>query len=150
MNKKWLPYIVIIALGILLFFVKRCQQDKPAKPKVTTDKKKDPAAAPDRNHGFDRHISYIEYTQHAKCRMECRHITQAEVEEIMKDGTVNYKKSDVNDRPCPTYALEGMTSDNQRVRIVIAQCDLKTKVVTCIDLNTDWECHCPGDKNNKE
>ena len=77
--------------------------------------------------------------------MQCRKISQAEVEEIMQDGKINYAKSDVNDKPCPTYALEGITNDNQRVRIVFAQCDFKTKVVTSIDLDTDWECHCPGD-----
>jgi len=77
--------------------------------------------------------------------MQCRKISQAEVEEIMKEGKVNYAKSDVNDSPCPTYALEGITKDDQRVRIVFAQCDKKTKVVTSIDLDTDWKCHCPGD-----
>jgi hypothetical protein len=146
-NRKWLPFIVIIVLGILLFFVKRCQQKEPAKPKVTTDKKKDPASTPDRNHGFDRRVSYIEYTQHARCRMQCRKISQAEVEEIMRDGKINYNKSNVDGRPCPTYALEGLTDDNQSVRIVFGQCDLKTKVITVIDLETDWTCDCPGDDN---
>ena len=43
----------------------------------------------------------------------------------------------------PEYALEGTTSDNQRVRIVFAQCDTKSKVVTVIDLNKEWACDCP-------
>ena len=137
---------IVVVLGIVWLLVKKMKPDDKPKPKTTTDKR-DPSSEVNRNRGFDRRVSYIEYTQHAKCRMECRHITQAEVEEIMKDGSINYKKSDVNDRPCPTYALEGKTDDNQRVRIVFAQCDLKTKVVTCIDLNTDWECHCPGDED---
>jgi hypothetical protein len=135
---------IVVGLGVVLLLVKRWKPDDKPKPKTTTDKR-DPSSQVNRNRGFDRRVSYIEYTQHAKCRMQCRHISQAEVEEIMKEGTINYKKSDVNDRPCPTYALEGITTDNQRVRIVYAQCDLKTKVVTCIDLNTDWECHCPED-----
>ena len=71
--------------------------------------------------------------------------SQAEVEEIMQDGKINYNKSNVNARPCPAYALEGVTKDNQRVRIVFGQCDLKTKVITVIDLETDWTCDCPGD-----
>ena len=144
MNKKWIPYLVILALAIILFFVKRNKQEDTTKPKTKTDKKEN-AGEINRNRGFDRRVSYIEYTEHAKCRMQCRKITQTEVEEIMKEGKINYSKSDVNDRPCPTYALEGVTQDNQRVRIVFAQCDFKTKVVTSIDLNTDWECHCPGD-----
>lgn len=77
--------------------------------------------------------------------MDCRHITQAEVEEILQNGVINNRKSDMNARPCPTYAVEGNTSENQRLRIVFAQCDNKTKVVTCIDLGKEWECHCPGD-----
>jgi hypothetical protein len=151
-NKKWVPYLLILTLAVILFFVKRSQQPVPAKPKITTTttKQRDPAAEPDRNRGFDRRISYVEYTAHAKCRMQCRKISQKEVEEIMKGGVINYNKSDVNSRPCPTYALEGITSDDQKVRIVFAQCDLKTKVVTCIDLGTDWECDCSGDnKKNK-
>lgn len=150
---------IVVVLGVALFFVRRSQEkgdtttvkkNEPAKVDPVPGKRDgrkttDPAGEVDRNRGFDRRISYIEYTEHAKCRMECRKITQREVEEIMRDGKVNYKKSNAQGRPCPTYALEGVTGDDQRVRIVFAQCDLKTKVVTCIDLDTDWECHCPGD-----
>ncbi len=77
--------------------------------------------------------------------MDCRHIDEREVEEIMLTGTINYRKSEPAGRPCPTYALEGLTHDNQHVRIVFAQCDHKTKVVTTIDLDQEWQCHCPGD-----
>jgi len=143
LNKKWIPYLIIIVMAIVLFFIRKNKQDDTPKPKITTGKRD--AAAINRNRGFDRRVSYIEYTEHAKCRMQCRKISQDEVEEIMKEGKINYAKSDVNDRPCPTYALEGITKDNQRVRIIFAQCDYKTKVITSIDLNTDWECHCPGD-----
>jgi hypothetical protein len=144
-NKKWLPYLLILVLGIVLFFVKRGKRENVAKPDVTNNKRKDPASDVDRNRGFDRRVSYIEYTQHAQCRMQCRKISQAEVEEIMQDGKINYNKSDVKARPCPAYALEGITRDDQQVRIVFGQCDLKTKVITVIDLNTDWSCDCPGD-----
>ena len=41
--------------------------------------------------------------------MQCRHISQQEVEEIMQDGKINYNKTDVNAGPCPSYALEGIT-----------------------------------------
>jgi hypothetical protein len=131
-------------MGIALFAIKKCNKDE-SKTRTTTKDKTKSATEVNRNRGFDRRISYIEYTEHARCRMECRKISQAEVEEIMQEGKINYNKSDVKDTPCPTYALEGITKDEQRVRIIFAQCDYKTKVVTCIDLNTDWECHCPGD-----
>lgn len=144
LNKKWLPLVIILVLGLILFFVKRWQNE-PADTNTTREsERKDPASV-NRNHGFDRRISFIEYTQHAKCRMGCRKISQAEVEQIMRDGKINYNKSNVNARPCPSYALEGVTSDNQSVRIVFGQCDMKTKVITVIDLGTDWSCDCPGD-----
>jgi hypothetical protein len=85
--------------------------------------------------------------------MECRHITHAEVQDIMQNGKINYTKSDLQNARCPRYALEGITQDNQKVRIVFAQCDEKTEVVTVIDLDTEWACDCPGDddkyKNRK-
>lgn len=137
---------MIAVLAAVLFFVRRYKHEDTTNVKPTD--KKDNVKTINRNRGFDRRVSYLEYTDHAKCRMQCRKITQAEVEEIMKEGKINYAKSDVNDHPCPTYALEGITSDQQRVRIVFAQCDFKTKVVTSIDLDTDWECHCPGDDSS--
>jgi hypothetical protein len=147
LNNKWAPYILIVVLGAALLIIKTCKnsnQPQP-KPKITNNDRKDPAAKVDRDHGFDRRISYLEYSQHAKCRMECRHITQAEVEDIMRNGTINYNKSDLQNARCPRYAIEGETADIQHVRFVFAQCNEKTEVVTVIDLDTEWQCHCPGD-----
>jgi hypothetical protein len=99
-----------------------------------------------RKRGFDRRISTLEYTQHARCRMDCRHISKNDINDIMLNGEINYAKTDVNDMPCPTYALQGLTNDGQRLRVIFAQCETKTKVVTCYDLEKDFECHCPGDE----
>ncbi|TMI74791.1 MAG: DUF4258 domain-containing protein [Bacteroidetes bacterium] len=147
MNRRWYTFLLIVILGAALFIVKRCKND--VSKSAATQDRQDPASEINRNHGFDRRISFIEYTEHAKCRMECRHISQAEVEEIMQGGKINYNKSNVKANPCPAYALEGVTKDNQRVRIVFGQCDHKTKVVTVIDLDTEWSCHCPGDDRDE-
>lgn len=149
MNKKWAPYILIAVMLAAIIIIKQCKNNNETapKPKITnTDKPKDPATNPtNRDRGFDRRISYLEYSNHAKCRMQCRHISQAEVEEIMRDGKINYNKSDLQNARCPRYAIEGNTKDNQEVRIVFAQCNEKTVVVTVIDLETDYKCDCPGD-----
>jgi len=148
-NKKWLPIVLILVLAVALFFIKQYKNNNvpPPKPNVTNnDRPKDPATNPtNRDKGFDRRTSLLEYSNHAKCRMKCRKISQAEVEEIMRDGVINYNKSDLQNARCPRYAVEGVTHDNQRVRIVYAQCNNSTTVVTVIDLETDFECHCPGD-----
>ena len=153
-NKKWTPYILIVLMVVAIVVIKlvKGNDTTSTKPKTTTTNPKDPASSVNRDHGFDRRTSYLKYSNHANCRMECRKISKAEVEEIMKDGSINYNKSDIKNARCPRYAVEGVTKDKQRVRIVYAQCNESTTVVTVIDLETDFECHCPGDDdkyNNK-
>jgi len=134
---------------IAIVVIKQCKNSSgpSPKPKVTNhDDPNDPASNPtNRDKGFDRRTSYLEYSNHATCRMQCRHVSKAEVEEIMQEGKINYNKSDLQNARCPPYAVEGTTHDDQRVRIVFAQCNDKTVVVTVIDLGTDYACDCPGD-----
>ncbi len=146
-NKKWAPYILIVLMVVAIVVIKLVQgkDSTTSKPKTTTTNPKDPASSVNRDHGFDRRTSYLKYSNHANCRMDCRKISKAEVEEIMKDGKINYYKSDIKNARCPRYAVEGVTKDKQRVRIIYAQCNESTTVVTVIDLETDYECHCPGD-----
>jgi hypothetical protein len=146
--KKAVPYILLLLLAATALLIYKFKDDKSPSPETTTTttKRKDPAGNLDRDRGFDRRVSNLEYSNHAKCRMQCRHITQSEVEEIMQDGLINYNKSDLQNARCPRYAVEGVTHDNQQVRIVFAQCNDKTEVVTVIDLGEEWPCHCPGDE----
>jgi len=151
--KKAAPLILILILAAALLVIrnyKGCNQPDPGKKITTNDTRNDNKSGANRDLGFDRRTSFLEYSNHAKCRMQCRKISQAEVEEIMLDGNINYNKSDIKNARCPRYALEGITKDNQRVRIVYAQCNDKTEVVTVIDLETDWSCSCSGDDKKFE
>jgi len=147
LNKKWYPYLLIAILAIVLLVVRTCKAKQGTEATSTTTRTvpKNSSNKVNRDVGFDRRTSYLQYSKHAKCRMDCRKITQAEVEQIMREGKINYAKSDLKNARCPRYALEGYTSDGQRVRIVFAQCNESTTVVTVIDLETEFECHCPGD-----
>ncbi len=78
--------------------------------------------------------------------MDCRQISKKDIAEVMKKGIINLGKSDRTDKPCPTYAIQGTTSDGEYLRIIFAQCKKETKVVTAYNLNEDFECHCPGDE----
>lgn len=142
--RKWIPYILIVMMALAIFLVKNCNnrnnQDKPVVINDPASKKVN------RDRGFDRRTTYLEYSKHARCRMDCRNISKSEVEQIMREGKINYSKSDLKNARCPRYALEGRTSDDQRVRIVFAQCNESTVVVTVIDLETEFACNCPGDK----
>lgn len=142
--KKLAPLIVLAVLAVAIFIIKQCKHGSSA----SSDKQERGQAHSgevNRDRGFDRRVSYLQYSNHAKCRMACRHITQGEVEETMRDGKINYNKSDLQNARCPRYALEDVTKDDQRVRIVFAQCNNYTEVVTVIDLDTEWTCDCPGD-----
>ena len=90
---------------------------------------------------LNRHAHLI-YTHHARCRMDCRHITEKEVKEILEKGDINYSKSDAHALPDPKYALEGYTTEGQHLRIVFAPSKNDIIVITCIELGIEWECHC--------
>ena len=91
----------------------------------------------------------LEYSKHAVCRMQCRHISEAEIRELLGNGKspgkgkINYDKSAVRDKPYPTYAIEGKTSTGKELRIVIADADSISRVVTTIDLKMEKDsCDC--------
>jgi hypothetical protein len=92
--------------------------------------------------GFDRDPADLVYTKHARCRMDCRGITEDEVKQILVKGEVNYGKSEPEAKPDPKYALEGITADGQQVRIVFAPDHGKVVVITAIDLGKEWPCNC--------
>lgn len=94
------------------------------------------------NKDFDRNAGSIIYTKHALCRMGCRKIDEDEVREILKEGRINYGKSEPNDKPDPKYALEGVTRDGQEVRIIFAPSSKGMVVITVIDLKQEWQCDC--------
>jgi hypothetical protein len=148
-KNKWVPYLLILVMAAAVIIIKTTKNKD--QPTVTNNKPKDPAGNnTNRDKGFDRRISLIEYSNHARCRMQCRHISQTEVEETMQEGKINYDKSDLQNARCPRYTVEAVTRDNQRVRIVYAQCNRSTTIVTVIDLGTDYDCDCPGDDKNYE
>ena len=149
MLKKYLPLIALLGAGLLFWYVKAHQRGKyPVKPdtdqtakRVTIPSVLPPSDNPNRDEGFNRRTSHIFYSKHARCRMECRHIDESEVQEILLSGTVNENKVETDARG-KTYPLEGITHDHQHVRIVFAPKDDGVMVVTCIDLDTEWPCDC--------
>src|ERR1051325_2961414 len=78
---------------------------------------------------FDRHPSEIRYSNHARCRMECRHVDESEVKEMIYHGNINFSKSELNADAChKRYALEGISRDKQRLRIIVAECNKELTV----------------------
>lgn len=79
----------------------------------------------------------------AQCTMRCYAISESEIKEILINSEVNYPKSKVHEKPCPTYALEGKTSTGKNLSIVFAECDSLTKVLSAMDLGISSDtCNC--------
>jgi Domain of unknown function (DUF4258) len=103
---------------------------------------------PHRKEAFNREPVSLIYTKHALCRMECRGINKEEIREIMEKGIIHFNRSNRRDRPCPTFALQGRTGSGEKLRVIFAQCPTETKVVTCYNLEEEFECQCPGDPSS--
>jgi Domain of unknown function (DUF4258) len=97
---------------------------------------------PRKHEAFNRHPLHLIYTRHALCRMDCRHISRGDIDEVMEKGIIFLNKSNANDKPCPTFALQGYTTQNENIRVIFAQCSGETKVVTCYNLNREFACDC--------
>ena len=145
--KKGLPIIILVVLALVTLGIKQCNNNTSTdvKPTVKDKKQTNPTSQNDNNstRGLNRNPSHINYSKHARCRMDCRHIDEKEVQQILKQGKINYTKSELKGEDCKKkYAVEGFTKDNQEVRIIFAPCSDEVTVVTVIDLGKEWVCDC--------
>lgn len=146
--KKAAPYLGLIFLALLSLGLKKCQEATAPKTVVQNNQKKQDKPQPNPSQsaeprGLNRHPSKINYSKHARCRMACRQISEQEIQEILLNGVINYKKSALQGGACQKkYAVEGLTADQQRVRVIFAPCAEEVTVVTCIDLGKEWACQC--------
>ncbi len=143
-NKKWLPVLLLVVMAIATISINKCNDRKVNKSSSASTKTRPSfsvGTARD-NTKFDRNTTTYFFTKHARCRMACRKITQREVKDIVARGNINYAKSNLNDARGATYALEGITDDGQRVRIIVSPKQRHLSVITVIDLENDYECDC--------
>lgn len=139
--KKALPLIILVVLAVVALYIKNKNEET-----TTTDTTKGKTTTYT-GRGLNRNPSHINYSNHAKCRMQCRHIDESEVKDMIANGKVNYNKSDLKGDDChKRYAVEGYSKDNQHLRIIVAPCGSEETIVTVIDLGKEWQCDCPGDE----
>lgn len=82
----------------------------------------------------------LQITEHASCRMDCRHINRGEITKMLgKDGILNHRKSDMKQMPCPKVVVDARFF-GKSVQGVFAACPTETRVVTVIDKSTNWAC----------
>jgi hypothetical protein len=143
--KKAFPLLLLVVLALLVFTVKNCKKPfKPETDQIIKDQTSSTTNKEESNFkGFNRHPKSIHYSKHAKCRMDCRHIDESEIKDILENGNINYRKSELQGEPCrKKYAVEGLSKDGQKLRVIFAPCGNEITVVTCIDLGVEWACDC--------
>lgn len=121
-KKKFYPLLIIVLLAAIFLL----QRFGPAS----------------KNEETYRDAAHLIYTKHARCRMGCRNIDENEVKEVIDKGKLNEAKSGMSKKNDMTYALEGWSSDHQHVRVVVTPEDDGLLVITVIDLENEWPCHC--------
>lgn len=150
MPKKYLPYILLVVAALVFFLIRNSKKNKEAVVPLTEQTEKRITAPPvlpgevttADPENFNRRVSRLIFSKHARCRMDCRNIDESEVKEILLKGTVNHKKIQ-RDKRGITWPVEGTTQDGQRVRIVFApKGNDALVVVTVIDLGKEWSCNC--------
>jgi hypothetical protein len=138
--KKLIPYIILLGFFIVALLVKNWREKQHESETQTSSSTESTSSRTNLDIFRDPEAEYF-FTKHARCRMECRRITQKEVKEIVRKAEVNYNKSDLQAEQGPKYALEGYTSgDRQHIRIIVAPKQKHLSIVTVIDLDKDWEC----------
>lgn len=89
--------------------------------------------------------SALDYSKHARCRMKCRDISQALVEDVYQNGSLNCAKSDPTGQKdgTPRYALELEDGIRGRVRIIVGDNPDNDVIITAIRLDEKDHCACP-------
>lgn len=89
-----------------------------------------------------RDTSHLLFTMHARCRMDCRSINEKEIKKVIEKGKLNTGKSGLSKQGDETYVLEGYSDEGQHIRVVVTPENDGLLVITVIDLDKEWVCHC--------
>jgi hypothetical protein len=86
-------------------------------------------------------VDELIYVDHARCRMKCREINAALVEDVYLHGQVNCNKGSVKNGKA-RYALEKRDQRGDMIRVIIEDDDGQHVVITAIRLDRDDKCAC--------
>lgn len=85
----------------------------------------------------------LTFSDKATCLMECENITKDAIDDLLENGDVNFGESDVRGGPCPSYVIEGETTDGRSLRLEFVKCDSIAELILASDINKKGDCNCP-------
>jgi hypothetical protein len=123
--KKRLIYIALfLAVGVLAFFLDYSG-----------------TSGKDCELHFHNDPSELVLTEHAKCRMRCRQIDRATLEDTYQHGELNCSKSEIRDGSF-RYAVERRDAKGDIIRIILVEDQKIHRVITAIRLDKPDMCEC--------
>lgn len=165
------PYFRVIMVGVIvLLLLSSCEQgleqgnvaenpttttttnpgaaeDNGTTGRSTNERREEPSAPIASDEFTERDLRYkgkkAVVTRHARCRMGCREIDAFEIQEVIDQDLINYKKNKpAEGGRCPSIAYEGTTRDRQHVRVIVGECERDPIIITVIDLGNKYNCTC--------
>ena len=83
----------------------------------------------------------LQKSEKAKCLLQCYHITDDEINEIIKQKNIDYKNSERTRKPWPVFYFMGTTNNKQKIQLNIEVPD--TLTATLLDMKIDTiNCSC--------
>lgn len=76
--------------------------------------------------------------------MNCLHISKENTEEVVQKGIINFSQSDGSAKPCPFLHCKGRRME-EKIKSDLSQCESKTSVTVCYDLEHDVTFNCSED-----
>ena len=77
------------------------------------------------------------------CRMKCLGIDTTTIITMIKNGEINYSKSEVHSKPCKKYTIESINSQQKNISLQLGLCDEETKLLKLYATNKAIDsCDC--------
>ena len=102
---------------------------------------------PKKKLSFNRNPRSIKYSPFTLCRMDCFHISANDITEILKKGDINLSQSNLHARPCPIFAIGGITKRGVKLNVIVVQCGTVITITSCGNLSKVFACDCPTEQN---
>jgi len=84
----------------------------------------------------------INYSPSSDCILKCANISKGNIQEILSNGDVNFKKSKTKGEIYPSYAVDGETKDGRSLRVFFLKRDSTYEVTGGVDLKDGRHCDC--------
>lgn len=85
--------------------------------------------------------SELSFSQVADCQMQCMNVSENEVKEIFKSGSVNFDESNVRTGNCPIYVVFKNT-EKDKLKITVSACDSIANVLQIEKPGFQDKCAC--------